>query len=368
MDKIKELLAKIASKKEEARGLAETNKVAEAKVLMDEIRSLQEQVTILQELKEDEKRSLETQAEKKKEKITGVKTDEVRALAKFLKYNNSVLALSEEERALVTTSGNSALIPQGFVAQILEIRKNYPSLKPYTNVIPVDKPSGKMPVVISGESTLYDFTEGDTLTEDSKTTKEVDYSVKDAGKIIPVSDDMEEDGFISIIEGVIKPDFALSAINYENKKIFDLVKANATTILASDYENISETVDKINPNSKVNLLLITNPNGYSYLSNLKDATGRKLNLITKGSDGKEIFDGKIEIFTLPVTVCATVTDGKNPFYIANMKEVAQFFDKKGYTIKQSSEFLFNKNQQAVKIYERFDVVKGVADNCKFLEF
>ena len=68
---------------------------------------------------------------------------------------------------------------------------------------------------------------------------------------------------------------------------------------------------------------------------------RNLNLINKVGD-VEYFNG-YPIIYLDDT---DIHDASNThiFYVANLKELVKFFDRKGIIIEKSKEFLFNKNQ------------------------
>ena len=127
--KSKKLRALIKAKKEEARGLLDTD-MKRAKELTEEIRELKEDLAVAEEVEEDELRDLKNNAPKDEKREVN-KEMEVRAAAKHVLG----MKLSEEERALVKVSDNGALLPEGYINELMVLRKGFPSLKKYCHVI-----------------------------------------------------------------------------------------------------------------------------------------------------------------------------------------------------------------------------------------
>lgn len=287
---------------------------------------------------------------------------EIRAIAKMLMKKD----MSEEERALVTLSGNAAIMPEGFINQLTILRKGYPSLKQYCHVIPVTTNTGRMPVATLGTNKLVKLVSGQAIAEGAKATTQIQYAVEDYGKIIPIENSLTEDEVVGIIENIITPDFAEGAVLSENDEILAVIKSNATEIAGvTDYIGLEQAIDGSLPSVKSGLITVTNVSGYCYLKTLKDKEGRSLNLITT-VNGVEVFNGK-PIITLDDADLESAS-GKLVFYLANLKELVKFFDRKTLEIATSDQVLFDYNQTAVRAVERFDVKKGSERSVKKIEF
>lgn len=162
------------------------------------------------------------------------------------------------------------------------------------------------------------------------------------------------------------PDFAEGAVEIENEEILAIIKSGATEVEgATDYEDVEKAIDSLIPAARAGAITITNTAGFVYLKNKKDALGRKLDLITY-VDGVAMFNNK-PIVELSDTA-VTTSPGKLIYYVANVKEVCKFFDRKGIEITKSTEFLFNKNQDCLRAIERFDIKQGSNRSCKKIEF
>ncbi|NFO89165.1 phage major capsid protein [Clostridium botulinum] len=346
------------------RKFVEANDLEGAKAKRDELRQAKEFLEIEKEQEEEEKRELEEKNKRLKHKTNEERKttydEEVRAVARVImgKANN-------EERELVKASDNTAIIPTEFINQMEVYRKGFPSLKQYCHVIPVSREAGSMPCATLGINTLSNLTEGEDIAEGTAGTDEIKYSVDDYGKLVPVSNKLLEDEVISIVDNVIKPDFAEASVTKENTEIITIVKEAAKKLTGTSHTDIAMAMDMSLPSVKAGLVTITNSTGYAYLKNKTDATGRPLNLITV-INGVECFNSK-PIIALDDTDIKPEAEGNMIFYIANLKELIKFFDRKLLTIDMSKEFLFGKNQTAIRAIERFDAVKGNERSAKVIE-
>lgn len=287
---------------------------------------------------------------------------ELRAIAKMLLKK----PLNEEERSLVTLSGNAAIMPEGFINQLTLLRSGFPSLKQYCHVIPVTTNTGRMPVATLGTNKLVKLVSGQAISEGAKSTEQVSFAVEDYGKIIPIENSLTEDEVVGIIENIITPDFAEGAVLSENDEILTIIKDNATAVTGiTDYIGLENAIDGSLPSVKAGLITVTNVSGFCYLKSLKDKEGRSLNLITQ-INGVDYFNAK-PLITLDDEDLPAAS-GKLVFYIANLKELVKFFDRKTLEIATSDQVLFDYNQTAVRAVERFDTKKGSARSAKKIEF
>ena len=365
--KSKKLMEAIKAKREEARGLMDSNDMAGARAIAEEIRGLEQDLETALAIEEGELRDLQGRGARipagvadEARQIT--REDELRAVGKHILG----MPLNEEERGLVTVADNGALLPQGYVKDLMLLRDGYPSLKKYCHVVPVTTKTGKMPVASLGHNKLAKLSSDTPIDQGAVSTSQVNYDVEDYGKFVPVERSLTDDEVVGIIESILLPDFAEGAIEAENEEILTLVKSKAKVIAdAVDHTAVENAIDTLLPACRAGAITITNTAGFVYLKNKKDAIGRPLNLITY-VNGVAMFNHKPIIELSDAVLPAT--EGKVVYYVANLKEVAKFFDRKGIEITKSKEFLFNKNQDCLRAIERFDLKEGSSRSCKKIEF
>ena len=367
--KSKEIMEKIKDKRAEARAKMDAGDMTAARTLAEEVRGLEADLETALAIEEGELRDLQGRgvqipsgAGDETRKFT--REDELRALGKHL-FN---MQMTDEERGLVTVAGNGALLPEGYINDVMLLRDGYPSLKKYAHVIPVTDKTGKMPVAnfqdkisLQNYQVILPIDQGETAS-----TTQLKYDVEDYGKFVPIERSLTDDEVVGIIENILMPDFAEGAIAIENEEILEVIKSGATEVEeATDYEDVEKAIDSLVPSARAGAITITNTAGFVYLKNKKDALGRKLNLITY-VDGVAMFNNKPIVELSDALV--TASHGKLIYYVANVKEACKFFDRKGVEITKSTEFLFNKNQDCLRAIERFDVVKGATRSIKKIEF
>ena len=365
--KSKEIMGKIKDKRAEARAKMDAGDMTAARTLAEEVRGLEADLETALAIEEGELRDLQGRgvqipsgAGDETRKFT--REDELRALGKHL-FN---MQMTDEERGLVTVAGNGALLPEGYINDVMLLRDGYPSLKKYAHVIPVTDKTGKMPVANLGQNKLAKLSSDTPIDQGAASTTQLKYDVEDYGKFVPIERSLTDDEVVGIIENILMPDFAEGAIAIENEEILEVIKSGATEVEeATDYEDVEKAIDSLVPSARAGAITITNTAGFVYLKNKKDALGRKLNLITY-VDGVAMFNNKPIVELSDALV--TASHGKLIYYVANVKEACKFFDRKSVEITKSTEFLFNKNQDCLRAIERFDVVKGATRSIKKIEF
>ena len=356
--KIKELRQLLEQKKVEARALAETD-LKKAEEVRDEVREIQRKIALLEEIEEEEKRDLDDQRDlNKRNRETTV--NEMRAIVKSVMGEE----LSQEERATVVSSDNSAVLPKQFINQLQEIKKGYCSLKELCDVIPVTKNEGTIPVVDYDQNELADLADGEDIVDGTLVTTDLAYKCEKVGLIQSLSSELVDDAEIEI-EGIAKTNFTEISVAKENKKIMNVVNTNATIVEATDYTTLEDVMAKALPTVKAGLITLCNVEGYAHLKNMKDKQGRNMNLITTIGD-KEYFNGKpIETFDSSLV---TPSEGKTKVYFSlNMKEAVKYPERKGITIARSTEAGFKDDTIKLRILERFDVIKGSIRSVKKIE-
>lgn len=358
---LEELRALIASMGEEVRGLLDAKKTEEAKMKMEELRGLKEQLKIAEELEEDEKRGLQSQRKMSDLGTGAEKVDEMRALVKFVMGEK----LSEEERGSIKSADNAPVIPKQFVNQLQEYKKGFGSLKEYCDVIQVNKNEGTIPIANLDQNTFPEVAEGDNIIDGGLVTTEKTFKCAKHGLIQSLTSELVDDAEVEI-EGLVRKNFAEIVTVAENTKITKILKDNAVEYAgATGYEDIDQAIDKAVPGVRNGLATFTNVDGFAYLKNLKDSEKRPLNLVTE-LNGKYYYHGKELVVVDNTLLPATI--GKKVFYVCNPREMIKYCDRKAVTIARSTEAGFNDDTVKLRILERFAVITGVVRHCYKIEF
>lgn len=365
---IKELRELINKKNEEIRGLLQSDReedITKAEATDKEIDVLKRKLAIMEKTEEEEKRQLENQ--KKEEVIErggNVRNNEMRTITKSIMGEE----LTPEERATIVSSDNAAVLPKQYINEIEKIMKGYGDLEGYCQVIPVTKNEGSKPVVDYDQNDLADVAEGADITEGELVSTDISFKCGKYGLIQSLSSELVEDAEIEI-EEVAKGNFAQIAVAKKNKKIIDVVKSMATDVTATDYTALEDVMAKALPTVKSTLVTLCNVEGYAELKNAKDSTGRSLNLVTTGADGKEYFNGKPLITFDSSLVDLSSEKGKTKlFYSLSMKEAVKFFKRKGITVARSTEAGFKDDTVKLRVLTRFDVKAGSKRSVKRILF
>lgn len=272
---------------------------------------------------------------------------QLRAMSKVVRG----ISLNEEERDVMSSANNGAVIPQEFVNEFEELKEGYTSLKSYCHVIPVVRNAGKLPVRAGSSVTKLANLEVDTeLTKAMLKTKPMAYDINDYGLLAPIDNSLLEDSEINFLE-FVNEEFAEFSINTENSEIVD----KATSLLAEesveDYKGLVKAINSLVPNARKRAVILTNTEGRGYLDGLMDKQGRPL--LKELSDGGDlIFKGR-PVIELEESIFETGEDTK--FMIIDLKTLIKFLDRKQYLIDQSKEAGYTKNQTIARIIERFDV-------------
>lgn len=359
---INELRQLKGQKAEEVRALNKEGKIEEAEKLLAEVRNLDKQIKIAEEIGEAEEREMQEIKAKKEERGAKVETkvnkaekvNEMRAITKYVMGKQK--EMSEEERASVTTATNSAVIPKAFINELQEIKKGYGSLKFLCQIVPVSLPQGTIPVFDHSQNALSKIQEGGTIVDGSLATTQVSYSVDKYGLLQTLTSELLDDAQIEI-ESLVRTNFAEISTIQENYKIMNLIDSNATAVTITDYQDIETVIDSSLPAVKNGLVTLTNATGYAYLKNMKDAQKRPLNLITN-INGQDYFDGK-PIYVFDDSLITMPEGMTKIFYTLNPNEALKFMDRQQITIARSVDAGFDTDEIKIRILERFDVICAV---------
>ncbi|MCS5420765.1 MULTISPECIES: phage major capsid protein [Psychrilyobacter] len=357
--KVLELRQEITTKTGELDKKIEARDVAGAKQIKAEIEESRE---LLKLAEEQEERELQVMKTKKNKPNPSETISEMRSIVKSVMGKE----LSTEERAVVKTVDNSAVLPKQFINELQEIKKGYGSLRGYCDVIPVTKNEGTIPVVDLDQNDMPKVAEGDNIVEGSLVTTEMAFKCAKHGLLQTLTSELVEDAEIEI-ENICKKNFVEIVTRVENTKIIDIIKANATDASGNDgYEDLETAMDTAIPQIKSGLITLTNAKGYAHLKNKKDANGRKLGLVTE-MNGKYYFNGKELVVADDSLVVAG--EGKTQiFYSLSMKEAVKITPRKEATVAKSTEAGFSNDTVKLRVLERVGVQKGIVRSIKKIEF
>lgn len=254
---LKELYSKLTG---EARQLNNAGKLDEAEAKLEERKRIKKQIDIEEELDKSEKRNLKSQ------QTNSGQLNEMRSVVAYALGKKN--ELSEEERAIVKTSDNAALIPEPILKEV-EIQKGYKSLKNLCTIRPVTASKGTIPVIDLDQNEMLDVTEGDDLVDGTLVSTEVNYNCANAGLIQQLTTDLVEDAVVEI-EGIVKNNFVNIAVIKENKKILNTIDTNAATVEGTSYKDVELELAKALPSNKAGLVVLVNPKAYATLKTAKD--------------------------------------------------------------------------------------------------
>lgn len=352
-----EIKNKIVNIKNDMKALQEQGKVDEAHAKIELLNQARKELEIAIE---DEKEEFKNIVENGKEVGTPRDNIDVNKVFNKLVMGKPVTD-AEMEVYNIGTPGQvehtpekgGYLVPEEQGNTLKELRRTRIALKDYCNVVPVNTMSGKFPVAKKQKGLLTNFEE---LTEIGQSEIEFGqqfWEVKDYGDIIPVSNTLLEDTNLPLVK-IIGREFIKKAVNTENAEILKLLKTVKTKVTGKDYEDIVTALNvKLDPDIASTAVIITNQSGFDYLDKLKDKEGRPLLTTDLSDPSRKLFKGK-KIAVLTDEILPQDAK-KHPFYVGDLGEFTNFYDRKGVEIARSTEAGFTKNAILLRVIERFDV-------------
>lgn len=292
-------------------------------------------------------------------------------------FNKLVLGrtLDEQEREFINQIGSPGmvegtkekggyLVPEEQMKEIREYRKAYTALKDFAHVQHANSTSGKMPTLGDETGKLVAFEELNSIQQSDFDFGQLKYEIKDYGDIIPVSNQLLDDADVSIT-GIIGQRFARKAVNTENDEILKLLK-KLTAEAVTDAKGIMKVLNvSLDPAYYANTRILTNQDGFQWLSELEDEHKRPLLVPDVAAPDTYRFRGK-EIIVVSNGTLPTTTK-KVPFYIGSFADYVAFFERAGVEIAVSQDFLFDKYATALRCVERFGVVADDKDAVKLAQ-
>jgi HK97 family phage major capsid protein len=354
----RELQQLIAQKSAEAQGYTEGEgkDIAKAQALLAECKGYQKELDVLTQLEEVQKGTVPTDpVPSDKKKANGFDM-----IAKMMHRKS----LTDVEKAALISGTNSAngetyLVPEDVKAEINELRKSYVSAKSLVTVETTDALAGSVTYESGTPAGLADFDDGDAITEETGVKfvlKKFTIALK--GKIIPVS---------RILLGAAKANlmnylnrwFVRNAIISENAKIFGALKAGyneGTPKAVAGWKELkrSITVD-LDPSCLINGVIATNQSGFACLDAEEDADGRPVLQPNPANPTEKLFQG-LRVHVFPDAQLPNIDGTHFPMIYGDTKAGATFVEYQNLEFAISEHFMFNKNQNCLRVIEGFDVM------------
>ena len=258
-----EMLAKIESKKKEARELIAQDKVEEAKVLRDEVLAMQNKFDVAKDLFVQEKGEILKQEPEPEPKDSYTK-----------QFLNGVRNRFENSMTEGTAGDGGYTVPQDISTAINELRQSKDALQNLIAVESVSTLSGSR--VFKSRSQQAGFTEvlesGAIAEKATPKFTNLPYSVKKYAGFFKVTSELLEDSDQAITSTLTKWIGDESRVT-RNKLILAELGKKAKTAIAK-IDDIKDTLNvTLDPAFRYTSNIVTNQDGFNYLDKLKDTDG-----------------------------------------------------------------------------------------------
>jgi HK97 family phage major capsid protein len=356
--KMRELMAQITAQKDAFKGYmseGEGRDLAKAEEALNKIDELQKEYDLEARAVEMAKSDVPAEKVEKSEKVDGFKM-----IAKLMHRK----PLDDKEKTALISGANSEngetyLVPEDVKAEINELRKTYVSAKDIVNVETTDALAGSVNYEDGAPVGLADFDDGDAIPEESGIKFVLKkFTIAWKGKLIPVSRILLGAAKASLMN-YINRWFVRNAIISENTKIFATLKAgyNAGTPKAlAGWKALKKSINvDLDPSCKVNGFIVTNQSGFAALDEEEDANGRPILQQNPAHPTEKLFQG-LPVRVFPDTHLPNIDSTHFPVIYGDIKAGATFVEHQNLEFAISEHFLFNKNQNCLRVVEGFDVM------------
>lgn len=268
-----------------------------------------------------------------------------------------------EKTALISgtdaTNGENYLVPEDVKAAINELRKTYVSAKNLVTVETTDALSGSINYESGTPAGLTAFDDGDAITEETGISfVKKTFTIGWMGKLIPISRILlgaEKAGLM----GYINRWFLRNAIISENSAIFAKLKAgyaSGTPKAVAGWEALKKSITAdLDPSCLHDAVIITNQSGFACLDAEKDGDGRPVLQANPANPTQKLFQG-LPIHVFPDAQLSNVAANTYPMIYGSTKAGCTFVEHSGLEFTTSEHYLFNKNQNCLRVIEGFDVM------------
>lgn len=208
-------------------------------------------------------------------------------------------------KALTETGGTPAgadggfLLPTDFNNMIIERQRQFFDISQFVNTEPVTAFSGWRAIektVAQQPFTTFENNNPIPAAEQPAFTK-IDYQVKDYGGFLPISNDLLEDTPANIMAYLSKW-FGRKTVLTNNSLILAILNAlTEVTVDTANSKNALDTIKRVlnvdlDPDISVNATIFCNQDGFNFLDQIKDGTGRYLMQPDPTNDTKYMIKGR----------------------------------------------------------------------------
>ena len=293
------------------------------------------------------------------------------AFVSFLKGNVSIDEKIIIQAALSSTTDadGGLLIPKDQETQVIELARDYSSLRDLVYVEPVSTLTGTRVIEVDGEYTPFaEVTENAKIEDfESGQFKAISYSCKTYGGILPIPNNLLKDNKGNLLHHINKW-FAKKKVATENKLIGDLLNTFNKTAMTS-IDDIKTALNKtLDPAISANAIIVTNQTGFNELDKMKDTDGNYLLQPDPTKPTQKLLKGR-PVKVYPDKVLTNDTT-KAPIIIGNFKKAITLFDREMLTIKSTDigAGAFETNTTKLRGLLRMDAQKFDEKAIVFLQY
>lgn len=328
MTKLDELFAKLNTAKTEAQKLLNENKVPEAKVKMEEAKTLKDAIEVQKALDKEEKEEIKNKTPEAKKQSKGTMAEFANAARRGFKN------LMKEG----SNPDGGYTVPEDIVTKIETYRDSKPSLLGLVTVESVKTEKGSRTFKKRAQQTGFaEVGEGGKIGKKATPKFErLSYAIKKYAGYFPVTNELLADSDENIVNTIIEWIGDESRVT-ANKLILEKITALDKTDL-KDLKGIKKALNvTLGSVFKSTSKIVTNDTGLNYLDTLEDKNGRPLlNPDPTAPANLQLRVGAtvVPIESYPDDVLPN--DGnKVPFIVGDLKEAVVYWDRAKMDIKTS---------------------------------
>lgn len=354
--KMRELQAQIKTLRDEAEQLITDKDFDAAGAKLDEIDALQKEYEV------EARMFTANKSQVPEEPVKTEKSSGFKILAKML----GKAKLTETEKSALVTGTNAAngeeyLLPEDIKLEINELRKTYISARDIVTVEQTDALSGSVNYEAGAPAGLTAFDDGAEISEETapKFVRKL-FTIGFFGKLIPISRSLlgaEKAGLM----GYINRWFVKNAIITENAAIFAQLKAGyngGAPKAIKGWKALKQSINvDLDPSCKLDGHIVTNQSGFAALDAEEDADGRPVLQPNPAHATEKLFQG-LPVKVFPDAQLPNIDATHFPMFYGATKAGCTFVEYQALTFDISEHFLFNKNQNCLRVTEGFDVMEA----------
>lgn len=268
-----------------------------------------------------------------------------------------------------TEADGALLIPKDQETQVIELARDYSSLRELVYVETVSTLTGTRVIEVDGEYTPFaEVTEGSKISDiENGQFKSITYSCKTYGGILPIPNNLLKDNKGNLLYHVSKW-FAKKKVATENKLISDSLNTFSKTAMKG-IDDIKTVLNKtLDPAISANAIVVTNQTGFNELDKMKDTDGNYLLQPDPTKPTQKLLKGRpVKVYSDKVLANDTT---KAPVIIGDFKRAITLFDRQLLTVDSTNigAGAFETNTTKVRGLMRLDVQKFDEKAIVFLQY